>query len=50
MVAWHRDDDDLEPSAKMLAMIEQLQIAENTGDKTIVYSQRMTLNLSPQSK
>jgi hypothetical protein len=29
----------MEPSAKMLALIEQLQIAENAGDKTIVYSQ-----------
>jgi hypothetical protein len=34
-----RGDDDMEPSAKMLALIEQLQIAENAGDKTIVYSQ-----------
>jgi hypothetical protein len=44
MATWRRGDDDLEPSAKMLAMIEQLQIAENAGDKTIVYSQCMTLN------
>ncbi len=29
----------MEPSAKMLALIQQLQIAENAGDKTIVYSQ-----------
>jgi hypothetical protein len=50
MVTWRRGDDDLEPSAKMLAMIEQLQIAENAGDKTIVYSQCMILNLSPRSK
>ena len=50
MATWRRGDDDLEPSAKMLAMIEQLQIAENAGDKTIVYSQCMTLTLSPRSK
>ena len=31
-----RGDDDLEPSAKVLAMIEQLQIAENAGDKMTV--------------
>ena len=29
----------MEPSAKMLALIEQLRTAENAGDKTIVYSQ-----------
>ena len=29
----------MEPSAKMLCLIEQLQMAENAGDKTIVYSQ-----------
>ena len=34
-----RDDDDMEPSAKMLALIEQLRAAEHAGDKTIVYSQ-----------
>jgi hypothetical protein len=36
---WRRDDDDMEPSAKMLALVEQLHIAEGAGDKTIVYSQ-----------
>jgi hypothetical protein len=41
MATWRRGDDDMEPSAKMLALIEQLQIAENAGDKTIVYSQCM---------
>jgi hypothetical protein len=39
VATWRRGDDDVEPSAKMLALIEQLQIAENAGDKTIVYSQ-----------
>jgi len=36
---WRRDDDDMEPSAKMIAVIEQLRVAEGAGDKTIVYSQ-----------
>jgi hypothetical protein len=39
VATWRRGDDDMEPSAKMLALVEQLQIAENAGDKTIVYSQ-----------
>jgi hypothetical protein len=39
VATWRRGDDDMEPSAKMLALIEQLRIAENAGDKTIVYSQ-----------
>jgi hypothetical protein len=39
VATWRRGDDGMEPSAKMLAVIEQLQIAENAGDKTIVYSQ-----------
>ena len=39
MATWRRGDDDLELSAKMVALIEQLQIAEHAGDKTIVYSQ-----------
>jgi hypothetical protein len=39
VATWRRGDDDMEPSAKMLALIEQLSIAENAGDKTIVYSQ-----------
>jgi len=38
MATWRRFDDDLESSAKMLALIEQLQSAENGGDKTTVYS------------
>lgn len=29
----------MEPSAKMHALVEQLSIAEDAGDKTIVYSQ-----------
>ena len=39
VATWRRGDDDVEPSAKMLALVEQLQIAANAGDKTIVYSQ-----------
>ncbi|KAI9457065.1 SNF2 family N-terminal domain-containing protein [Russula earlei] len=39
VATWRRDDDDMEPSAKMLALIEHLQIGEDAGDKTIVYSQ-----------
>jgi hypothetical protein len=39
VATWRRDDDDMEPSAKMLALVEQLRIAEDAGDKTIVYSQ-----------
>lgn len=39
VATWRRGDDGMEPSAKMLALIEQLRIAENAGDKTIVYSQ-----------
>ena len=39
VATWRRGDGDMEPSAKMLALIEQLQIAESAGDKTIVYSQ-----------
>ena len=39
VATWRRDDDDMEPSAKMLALIELLRVAEDAGDKTIVYSQ-----------
>jgi len=47
MATWRRGDDDLEPSAKMLALVEQLQIAESAGDKTIVFSQCMPFLPSP---
>ncbi len=36
---WRRGDDNLEPSAKMLALVRYLKEWETTGDKTIVYSQ-----------
>ncbi|KAJ7619382.1 SNF2 family DNA-dependent ATPase [Roridomyces roridus] len=36
---WGRGDDDMEPSTKMLAMLDLLKEWESTGDKTIVYSQ-----------
>ncbi|KAI9451415.1 SNF2 family N-terminal domain-containing protein [Lactarius psammicola] len=39
VATWRRGDDDMEPSAKMNALVEQLSIAEDAGDKTIVYSQ-----------
>lgn len=39
IATWRRGDDDLEPSAKMLALIDTLEESEATGDKTIVYSQ-----------
>ncbi|KAG6856050.1 hypothetical protein H0H87_008064 [Tephrocybe sp. NHM501043] len=39
IATWRRGGDDLEPSAKMNALIELLQEWEITGDKTIVYSQ-----------
>ncbi|KAF8134681.1 SNF2 family N-terminal domain-containing protein [Mycena galopus ATCC 62051] len=36
---WGRGDDDLEPSTKMLAMMDLLKEWDASGDKTIVYSQ-----------
>lgn len=39
IAAWRRGDDDLEPSAKMLALIEYLKAWDASGDKTICYSQ-----------
>ncbi|KAJ7448480.1 P-loop containing nucleoside triphosphate hydrolase protein [Mycena galericulata] len=36
---WGRGDDDLEPSSKMLAMLDMLKEWDSTGDKTICYSQ-----------
>ncbi|KAJ6542826.1 SNF2 family N-terminal domain-containing protein [Mycena capillaripes] len=39
MSNWKRGDDDLEPSTKMLAMMQLLKEWESTGDKTICYSQ-----------
>jgi hypothetical protein len=38
---WRRGDYDLEPSAKMLALIDYLQTWDASGDKTICYSQCM---------
>ena len=49
MATWRRGDDNLEPSAMMLAIIEQLQIAEDHGDKRIGYSQCMRLISSKSS-
>ncbi|KAH9985885.1 SNF2 family N-terminal domain-containing protein [Russula compacta] len=39
VATWRQGDDDMEPSAKMLALLHQLRTAEDAGDKTIVYSQ-----------
>lgn len=42
---WARGDDDMEPSTKMIAMINLLKEWEVSGDKTIIYSQCMSLSL-----
>ncbi|KAF8890769.1 SNF2 family N-terminal domain-containing protein [Infundibulicybe gibba] len=39
LATWSKGDDDLEPSTKMLALIDYLKEWETTGDKTICYSQ-----------
>ncbi|KAJ7583553.1 SNF2 family DNA-dependent ATPase [Mycena floridula] len=39
IATWRRGDDDLEPSTKMLKLMEFLEEAEMKGDKTICYSQ-----------
>ncbi|KAF8809842.1 SNF2 family DNA-dependent ATPase [Phlegmacium glaucopus] len=39
IATWGRGDDDLEPSTKMLALIDYLREWDSTGDKTICYSQ-----------
>jgi hypothetical protein len=39
IATWKRGDDDLEPSAKMLAMVQLLKEWDSCGDKTICYSQ-----------
>ncbi|KAL6299805.1 SNF2 family N-terminal domain-containing protein [Sparassis latifolia] len=39
LATWNRGDNNMEPSTKMLALIELLQEWEATGDKTIVFSQ-----------
>lgn len=36
---WRNGADDLEASTKMLALIDELKIAEEAGDRTICYSQ-----------
>ena len=36
---WRKGDDDLEPSTKMLGLIDLLNQWDCTGDKTICYSQ-----------
>lgn len=39
LATWRRGDDDMEPSTKMLALIDYLKEWASTGDKTICYSQ-----------
>jgi hypothetical protein len=41
LATWGRGDDDMEPSTKMLQMLELLKEWETAGDKTIIYSQCM---------
>ena len=41
LATWGRGDDDLEPSTKMLRMLELLKEWHSAGDKTIIYSQCM---------
>lgn len=36
---WRKGDDDMEPSTKMLALVDLLNRWDSTGDKTICYSQ-----------
>jgi hypothetical protein len=39
IATWRKGDEDLEPSTKMSALIDLLQEWDESGDKTIVYSQ-----------
>jgi hypothetical protein len=39
LATWKRGDEDLEPSAKMLALVGLLKEWDSCGDKTICYSQ-----------
>jgi hypothetical protein len=39
IATWRKGDEDLEPSTKMMALIDLLQEWDESGDKTIVYSQ-----------
>ncbi|KAL4077807.1 SNF2 family N-terminal domain-containing protein, partial [Scleroderma citrinum] len=39
LAMWRKGDYDLEPSVKMLALVEQLREADEHGDKTICFSQ-----------
>ncbi|KAF9265070.1 hypothetical protein L218DRAFT_1076057 [Marasmius fiardii PR-910] len=39
LATWAKGDDDLEPSAKMIKLIEYVREWEDLGDKTICYSQ-----------
>lgn len=39
IATWRKGDDDLEPSTKMLALINLLKKSDTSDDKTICYSQ-----------
>jgi len=39
IATWRKGDDNLEPSTKMLALINLLKESDSSGDKTICYSQ-----------
>lgn len=39
LATWRRGDDDMEPSTKMMSLINFLREWDSTGDKTICYSQ-----------
>lgn len=41
LAVWGKGDNDLEPSAKMLALVDLLKEADDHGDKTICFSQCM---------
>lgn len=39
LATWRRGDDDMEPSTKMLALVNYLKEWDASGDKAICYSQ-----------
>jgi hypothetical protein len=47
LATWGKGDDDMEPSTKMLALLEYLKLWDATGEKTICYSQCETILLLP---
>jgi len=45
LAVWGKGDYDLEPSTKMLALVDLLKEADEHGDKTICFSQCMRCSL-----